>query len=110
MAVRHAGPARSPRGARPRSRAILVDSPVSSMNTSLAGSRSGCLSNQARRRLKMSDGPAPVRVRTFLNVQPCPRSQSLRALRLIRIDRSASNRSTISLSVMSWPASISSMI
>ena len=45
---------RSPRGARPRSRAILVDSPVSSMKTSFAGSRSSWLSNQARRLFRMS--------------------------------------------------------
>ncbi len=41
---------RSPRGERPRRRAILVVAPVSSMKTSLAGSRSGCASNQASRR------------------------------------------------------------
>src|ERR1700730_15297394 len=45
-AARH----RSPRFERPRRRAILVVAPVSSMNTSRAGSRSGWNSNQARRR------------------------------------------------------------
>ena len=34
----------------------------------------------------------------FLNVQPCPRSQSLKVLRPMRIERSASRRSTISFS------------
>lgn len=54
---------RSPRGARPRRRAILVDSPVSSIKTSFAGS--SWLSNQGRRHFRMSGGPAPMRVRTF---------------------------------------------
>src|SRR4029079_13560110 len=38
---------RVPRCERPRSRAILVDAPVSSMNTRRAGSRSGCAARQA---------------------------------------------------------------
>src|SRR5690606_10806240 len=42
----------------------------------------------------------------FLNVQPCPRSQSLKALRAMRIEHSASRRSTISFSVMSLRSSI----
>ena len=41
--------------------------------------------------------PAPVRARTFFKVQPWPRSQALKALRLIRTVCSATNRSTISL-------------
>lgn len=41
----------------------------------------------------------------FLNVQPWPRRQSLKALRPMRIERSASRRSTISFSVMSLRAS-----
>src|SRR6266545_4708738 len=40
---------RRPRLARPRSRAIAVEVPVSSMNTSRAGSRAGCSSFQAAR-------------------------------------------------------------
>src|SRR4030088_2006915 len=40
---------RRPRLARPRSRAMLVEVPVSSMNTSRAGSRSGCAAIQAAR-------------------------------------------------------------
>lgn len=43
----------------------------------------------------------------FLNVQPWPRSQALKALRLIRTDCSTQSRSTISFSVMSLRASIS---
>ena len=43
----------------------------------------------------------------FLNVQPWPRSQALKALRLIRTDCSATSRSTISFSVMSLRSSIS---
>ncbi len=45
---------RWPRGARPRSRAIFVEAPVSSMNTRSSGSRSGCASNQACRRAATS--------------------------------------------------------
>jgi transposase len=45
---------RSPRRERPRRRAILVDRPVSSMKTSLAGSRSGWASNQSSRRFRIS--------------------------------------------------------
>ncbi len=45
---------RSPRLERPRSRAIFVDRPVSSMQTGLAGSKSSWLSNQAWRFLKTS--------------------------------------------------------
>lgn len=45
---------RIPRLARPRSRAIFVEAPVSSMNTRCVGSRSGCASNQARRRAATS--------------------------------------------------------
>src|SRR6195952_4717211 len=45
---------RCPRGARPRSRAILVDAPVSSMKTRRSGSRSGCPSNQVWRRATTS--------------------------------------------------------
>src|SRR6266404_9707978 len=40
---------RSPRGARPRSRAILVEVPVSSMKTSRSGSSLACLSDHAVR-------------------------------------------------------------
>ena len=40
---------RSPRGARPWSRAILVEVPVSSTKTSFSGSRSGCRSNHCSR-------------------------------------------------------------
>src|SRR5260370_42197554 len=40
---------RSPRLARPRSRAMLVAVPVSSMNTSRAGSKAGCSAFQAAR-------------------------------------------------------------
>jgi hypothetical protein len=43
----------------------------------------------------------------FLNVQPWPRSQALKALRLIRTECSALSRSTISFSVMSLRSSIS---
>ena len=53
---------RSPRLARPRSRAILVDAPVSSMKTSFSGSRSGCPSNQRSRRAFTSG----LHVRAFL--------------------------------------------
>jgi hypothetical protein len=42
----------------------------------------------------------------FLNVQPWPRSQSLKALRLIGTDWPAASRSTISFSVMSFRSSI----
>ena len=45
---------RSPRGARPRRRVILVDTDVSSMKTSRAGSRSGWPSNHASRRAATS--------------------------------------------------------
>ena len=45
---------RSPRGARPRSRAILVEAPVSSMKTRRSGSSSGWRSNQSRRRRRTS--------------------------------------------------------
>src|SRR4029077_13946031 len=40
---------RSPRGARPRSRAILVEVPVSSMKTSRSGASLACLSDHAVR-------------------------------------------------------------
>ena len=43
----------------------------------------------------------------FLNVHPWARSHALKALRLIRTDRSANSRSTISFSVMSLRSSIS---
>src|SRR5262249_10420861 len=43
----------------------------------------------------------------FLNVRPWPRSQALKALRLIRTDRSVCSRSTISFSVISLRSSIS---
>ncbi len=46
---------RSPRLERPRSCAIFVDRPLSSMKTGLAGSKSSWLSNQAWRFLKTSD-------------------------------------------------------
>src|ERR1700710_2323486 len=49
-AARH----RSPCKARPRSRAILVEAPVSSMKTRRFGSRSGWAANQARRRAATS--------------------------------------------------------
>lgn len=42
----------------------------------------------------------------FLNFQPCPRSQSFRGLRPVRIERSTSRRSTISFSVMPLRSSI----
>jgi hypothetical protein len=42
----------------------------------------------------------------FLYVQPWPRSHALNALRLIRTDRSAASRTTISFSVMSLRSSI----
>ena len=45
---------RWPRLARPRSRAILVVAPVSSIKTRCAGSRSGCASNHASRRVATS--------------------------------------------------------
>ncbi len=45
---------RSPRRARPRNRAILVEAPVSSMKTRCSGSRSGWAANQARRRAATS--------------------------------------------------------
>src|SRR5258708_3205185 len=45
---------RCPRRARPRRRAILVDTKVSSMKTSRAGSRSGWPSNHASRRAATS--------------------------------------------------------
>lgn len=45
---------RAPRGARPRSRAILVFRKVSSMKTSLSGSSPGCDAAQASRAAAMS--------------------------------------------------------
>src|SRR3954469_17865383 len=45
---------RWPRSARPRSRAMLVDAPVSSRKTSLSGSRSSWPANHASRRFRMS--------------------------------------------------------
>ena len=45
---------RSPLGARPRRRAMLVDAQVSSMNTRRSGSRSSWASNQSQRRVRMS--------------------------------------------------------
>ncbi len=42
-------PQRWPRFARPRRRAILVEAPVSSMETKRSGFSSGCAANQARR-------------------------------------------------------------
>ena len=45
---------RSPFGARPRSRAMLVEAQVSSMKTSRSGSRSSWPSNQASRRFRTS--------------------------------------------------------
>ena len=45
---------RWPRGARPLSRAILVEAPVSSMKTRCSGSRSGWAANQDRRRAPTS--------------------------------------------------------
>ena len=67
---------RSPRGERPRKRDIFVERPVSSMKTSLAGSRSSCQSNQSYAASKGRLAPAPMHVRSFLNVQPRLRSQT----------------------------------
>src|SRR5438105_2892565 len=56
---------RSPRLARPRRRAILVEAPVSSTNTSRSGSRSGCTSNHASRRAATSDLPCSLACAVF---------------------------------------------
>ena len=58
--LRSAGARRSPRGARPWVRAMLVFAQVSSMNTSRSGSRSGWPSNQACRRFTTSERPCSL--------------------------------------------------
>ena len=102
VAVWHAGPAAfAPR--RP------------SAQTSHLGRQSGFIDEDQLRRIEVElavepGAAAPQDVGAvllqcmrglFLNVQPWPRSQSLKALRPMRIDRSAASRSTISFSVMS---------
>ncbi len=68
---------RSPFGARPRSRAILVDVQVSSMNTSRAGSRSSWPSNQASRRVRTSGRSCSVAWAVFfLTSGRCGRGRS----------------------------------
>ena len=62
---------RWPRFERPRRRAILVEAPVSSMNTSRRGSRSGWLSSQASRaRLRRQRRSCWRRARFFLKLIP----------------------------------------
>src|ERR1700693_2618499 len=56
---------RSPRGARPRSRAILVEVPVSSMKTSRAGSILGGLYAHSVRAAAASSGRSCSATRTF---------------------------------------------
>ncbi len=97
---------RSPRLERPRSRAIFVDRPVSSMKTSLAGSKSSWLSNQAWHFLKTSGRSCSNACAVFLYVKPHLRSQLFSARRPIRTSRSSARRATISLSVMSSSVSI----
>jgi hypothetical protein len=77
------------------------------MKTRRSGSRLGCASNQSCRRFRHRDPPVPVHGRTFLNVQPLPRSQALKALRRIETACSARRRAAISCSVMSRRSSIS---
>ena len=61
---------RSPRFERPRRRVILVEAPVSSMNTSRRGSRSGCWTSQASGARRRQAGPARRRARFFLKLIP----------------------------------------
>ncbi len=63
---------RSPCRARPRSRAILVEAPVSSMNTRRSGSRSGCALNQALRRATTSGRSCSAACAVFFEGHPVP--------------------------------------
>jgi hypothetical protein len=63
---------RCPRLARPRSRAILVEAPVSSMKTKLSGSRSGCAWNQACRRATTSGRSCSLACAVFFNGHAVP--------------------------------------
>ncbi len=63
---------RWPCKARPRSRAILVDAPVSSMNTRRSGSRSGCALNQALRRAATSGRSCSAACAVFFEGHPVP--------------------------------------
>ncbi len=97
---------RSPRFARPRRRAILVEAPVSSTNTRRSGSRSGCASNHASRRAATSDLLCSLACAVFWKVMPwrSRKRQIVLGAKLApcpRLSRSAS-----SANVMSTCASI----
>lgn len=86
----------------------MVDSPVSSMKTRRAGSEIGLVVKPG---LSAFQDVGTVLLQCmcglFLKVQSWRPSQALRALRLIRTDRSPFSRPTISFSVMSLRSSIS---
>ena len=63
---------RWPCRARPRSRAILVEAPASSMNTRRSGSRSGCAMNQALRRATTSGRSCSAACAVFFEGHPVP--------------------------------------
>jgi hypothetical protein len=69
---------------------MFVLAQVSSMKTSLEGSRSSWLSNQASRRFTMSRGPARSHGRTFFQVTPWRAKKRHSAPMLKQCPRSAS--------------------
>lgn len=77
-AARRPGNAR--RAALPRRRAIFVERPVSSMNTSFAGSRSSWPSNDSRRRFRTSGRSCSSACRLLWNGQPPLRASARMAV------------------------------
>ena len=61
---------RWPRFERPRRRAILVEAPVSSMNTKQQGSRLGCCTSQASRRAATSGRSCSAACAVFFEAEP----------------------------------------
>lgn len=107
MAMRYAGPA-------------AFAARRSSSQTRHLGRQAGLIDEDELRRIEieLTVEPVPASLQDvgaillqymcglFLNVQPWPRSQSLKVLRPMCTERSASRRSTISFSVMSLRSSI----
>lgn len=68
---------RSPRGARPWVRAMLVFAQVSPMKTRREDSRSGCASNQASRRFRISGRSCSLACAVFFARDPAAREEAL---------------------------------
>jgi len=97
---------RSPRRQRPRSRTMLVEVEVSSMNTSRAGSNMPCSRIQRRRARATSGRSCSAARRLFLKLMPWRTNSRQAALRLPAIRR-LRIAATISSSVRSGCSAIS---